>query len=835
MKIIKEKKYYIFSFLIPIVIFLIAGTFFHLYPFGDIGVLTIDGASQHPGLGSYFREVLLGNASLFYSFKGGLGYNFYSTAAYYLFSPLHVLSIFFKTENIQYFYALSVLLKFGLCGLSMFTFLKYRTGDKFSSLLLSVCYSLMAYHILYFSNYMWIDGVIMLPLVMLGIEKLLAKESNLYYLITLSASIIFNFYIGYMTCIFAVLYFIYRYVCNNKKDWSLFKEFFVLSFLAGLITSFVTVPVFLDMLTGKGTTFKNAKYFKFNLDFFASMCRFLVGSYRVNDISYGLPNVYTSLLVIVLNISFYFNRKISTKQKIASLVVTLFFFLSFSFNLLDYGWQMFQEPIWFPNRYTFLLSFFLITVASEGAKGFQSMKVEKRKWLICYTLLFAIMIASAWYCKILNNPIQVALGISSLVTLVGYVVIRKKKWMILTVLVVELLANTMYTFKMFAFNHNLNAVEEQNRKIVTDVQHIKDLEKENNDFYRMEFNEQFTHNNGAYFNFNGVTFFSSMRNSQLVNFVEHYLGVYTDKVCRIDYSTDNPFLNAFLGVKYLTSAGENRYYENIYTGRTPYYLNKENLPLAFVVSPDVYDTQLIKNDYLENYDKIMSDVSGLPTGRFKTANLKTVNYKLIQEGNRELFRLQKTGYNKIMYYGKAAESGFLYFKNIKNFKKYDGKFYINGEQIDESKMSSIMYVSKDEKWEIIFEAETTGEMPYELNKSDIDVYFLNEKDYLQFAKTAQDNKMTISQYEKDDYIKGTVEAKGESVLFTTIPFDKGWNVYVDGEKVEIKKIYDTFVALDLKPGEHEIEFKFIPRGLHASLGVILIGIVMSAVYLHKRK
>ena len=204
MKIIKEKKYYIFSFLIPIVIFLIAGTFFHLYPFGDIGVLTIDGASQHPGLGSYFREVLLGNASLFYSFKGGLGYNFYSTAAYYLFSPLHVLSIFFKTENIQYFYALSVLLKFGLCGLSMFTFLKYRTGDKFSSLLLSVCYSLMAYHILYFSNYMWIDGVIMLPLVMLGIEKLLAKESNLYYLITLSASIIFNFYIGYMTCIFAV-------------------------------------------------------------------------------------------------------------------------------------------------------------------------------------------------------------------------------------------------------------------------------------------------------------------------------------------------------------------------------------------------------------------------------------------------------------------------------------------------------------------------------------------------------------------------------------------------------------------------------------------------------
>jgi len=94
-KVFINKKYVLLSFFVPVLLFIVAGTFSNLFPLGEKSILAYDGAAQYPGLASYFIDVLKGTSSLLYSFKGGLGYNYYSTAAYYLFSHLNIFLVRF--------------------------------------------------------------------------------------------------------------------------------------------------------------------------------------------------------------------------------------------------------------------------------------------------------------------------------------------------------------------------------------------------------------------------------------------------------------------------------------------------------------------------------------------------------------------------------------------------------------------------------------------------------------------------------------------------------------------------------------------------------------------
>ena len=204
-KFLKNYKVEILSFVIPIIIFLLACAFSGIVPFGEKYIVSYDGSAQYPGFTNILINALKGKNSLFYTFKGGLGYNFYATAIYYLFNPTNILSIFFNNTNIMYFYELIILLRIGLCGLTMSIYLRsYKTYDK-SRLLFSIAYALMAYNVVYFYNFMYFDTVVLLPLVILGLDKILRRESSKLYIIFLSLAIISNFYIGSMVCIFCLL------------------------------------------------------------------------------------------------------------------------------------------------------------------------------------------------------------------------------------------------------------------------------------------------------------------------------------------------------------------------------------------------------------------------------------------------------------------------------------------------------------------------------------------------------------------------------------------------------------------------------------------------------
>ena len=173
-KDIMKSKYfnYVLAFILPIlilfIVFSLKGVFFdgERLAFGDM-------QAQYMHMLVYFKNILLGKESIFYSISKGLGGDMYSTFAYYMISPLNLLVLLFKTKHIMQAIYLIIMIKFGLSSLTMYTYLSYKNPNKKNmAILFGLCYALMAYNVNNYFCIMWFDAIYMLPLILLGLEKL---------------------------------------------------------------------------------------------------------------------------------------------------------------------------------------------------------------------------------------------------------------------------------------------------------------------------------------------------------------------------------------------------------------------------------------------------------------------------------------------------------------------------------------------------------------------------------------------------------------------------------------------------------------------------------------
>ena len=167
----------ILSFLVPVLLWLLAIAVYGIFPFGEYTLLTSDMFFQYTYFFEFYQRVLQEGIDIFYSFAYGLGSETLGLIAYYLASPLNFILYFFSKENITEAILTINLIKIGLCGLSFGIFLKAKFNKKsWINIGFSTCYALMAYNMVYQFNIMWLDGVILLPIIVLGIDRLFEKN-----------------------------------------------------------------------------------------------------------------------------------------------------------------------------------------------------------------------------------------------------------------------------------------------------------------------------------------------------------------------------------------------------------------------------------------------------------------------------------------------------------------------------------------------------------------------------------------------------------------------------------------------------------------------------------
>ncbi len=86
----------------------------------------------------------------------------------------------------------------------------------------------------------------------------------------------------------------------------------------------------------------------------------------------------------------------------------------------------------------------------------------------------------------------------------------------------------------------------------------------------------------------------------------------------------------------------------------------------------------------------------------------------------------------------------------------------------------------------------------------------------------KDEVLDVTEYTSKS-LKGTINVKKDNLLYTSIPYEKGWKIYVDGRRADITLIADVFMGVELSAGEHTVEFIYSPTQVYAAVFLSLLG------------
>ena len=395
--------YLLFCFFVPVVlmygIYVVKG----IYPFYNGSPLVLDLNAQYVSFFEALRDFALGERSILYSFSRSLGGEFMGMVAYYMASPLTYITVLFPKDRIQEAVLTILLLKCGLSGASFGFYLhkKSRNPQKLTIFTFALMYALSAYAIVQQHNTMWIDALIWFPLFAYGLENLVYRKKYKLYVISLSVIMICNYYIGFMVCIFAVLYFFFCYFSKTKQEINPCGEklhfikagsrFAIFPLLSAAISAFMLIAAYYSLQFGK-TEFSSPNWaMEANFDIIDFLTKFLPGSYDTVEPS-GLPFIYCGLLTLLLLPVYFLSKKITSREKIASLALISVLILSLFLKPLDLIWHGFSMPNWLNARYSFMLCFVLLVIAY---KAFGNLQTISEKFILGTAAFLVLFVAVA--------------------------------------------------------------------------------------------------------------------------------------------------------------------------------------------------------------------------------------------------------------------------------------------------------------------------------------------------------------------------------------------------------------------------------------------------------
>ena len=816
----KKVIHYILAFIIPVTIITLIFAINRIAPFGTHPIRMYDSYYQYTGFLLNLKDFN------FYSLKVGLGFNYYATAAYYLLSPFNILFLFSSIKNFDIFYMIVILLKLGLASVTMSILLNYKNYNK-ASLLFGIIYSMSGFMVTYYYNIMWFDGIILLPLVILGLKRLVNENKPLLYLIFLTLTLITNFYIAYMIAIMTTLFFIYLIVnCEKEKRKKAIINFIIYSLLSGLISSVVLLPAFFGLLMGKASGYKRHDFTRYdginnNIKlFFYKLCP---GTYYHGDQNNAGPMIiYSSLYIFVLFVLIIFNPKYSFKYKVSTFIFFMIFFLSFAFRFFDYAWQLFQRPVWFNSRYAFNFSFFLIYVAYDNYLNKEHIKTKDNNY--AYLMLLTIIIfISSFVIRIMdiNNHSQIIIniivGVISILLLFSYFLfINKKKfnYYVLMLIVIELCVNGLLTIRHNVSPKNLTTINRYTDSLIEVIDKVPN--KEN---YRMELTVPQTSNDGLVYNYNGVNYFNSIRNQNYVDFAEYIVEFNVNSHCNTKINYYDPLILELLNIKYLV--GTTNYYQTIdsHQGKKIYDTTFES-SYGYLVSNKIKDLKLNKDD-LKAYK--ISDIINTMIGEnnvyyhdidYQKSSTKLENVEIV-DNKFKLIDSKKEAYIKLKF---MVNENTLFTAH----KEYRGviNVKVNGKAIGDIYLYPL---AKNDLVEI--EVKHKANQKIEL----LQMHLIDIKNTNHAIETMNKHKLELTK--GDSLINGTVDVKNDETLFLSLPYEKGFVIKVDGKKVPYYKVLDAFVGVDIKEGKHTISIDYVSEGFNIGLVLSISGIILSTTAL----
>ncbi len=912
-----RNRYYLMAFFIPIILMYICYAIFGLYPFGEESVLALDFNAQYVYYFEALRDAFWGDGSIFYNWSRNLSGGYMGIIGYYLASPFTLIVMLLPEKMMLTSLLIMILAKIGSASLAFHHYLlKSKKLQPLPALIFGILYSMMAYMVIQTIDPMWLDGLVFLPLIALGVEYLIDDGRKVNYIIPIAVMFVANFYIGYMIGIFTGIYFIY-YLClgteqKNRKFYDLFYtcvSFGICTIVAIMCASFMILPVYKALSLGKFDFTTPDFTFKTQFDPIILLRQLLTCQYDSVNVQ-GSPEIYCGILTVVLVPLFFMNQKIALKSKIGYGFLLFVLFFSMYIKPIDMRWHGGQVPNWLPFRYSFIVSFVLLSMAATAFRELEHIDTAKFGGVFFGFMAVCLFINTQNYESMDEmKSIWLSVGLSAVYLLLLYGMMNKKTSTVLPVVLLcavsgELLFNTVET---------MHAVDEevayssrasyrtfvQSGRAATDLMEQYDKEHSNGidgGLYRSEKTYSRCVNDNMAFGLKGLTHSSSVMNAQTLNFIETMGYNMRSYYSRYDGTTE--LADSLLGIKYVLYKEDSfprpllhpsyqkveEYnfddYDDKNADGTPrnktieIYQNPNALSIGYLVDDDLLKIDHLGNDNPFNSQNVLlstmmgetvfdeagqiasvteyytpvsdvetilgavtvSDYNGQPTYTKMESGDPTVDYRFTVMQNKRIYAYLKTENEQAVNLWLGVWDNITETYDFKSYGRYfetrnycilDLGVYDVG-----TKVALRMTVDNDQNATIV-------KAPY--------FYYFNEDVFQEDIDVLKTQQMQIEK-QNATYIRGTVNVQAGQILFTSIPYEEGWTVKVNGQKVQApvdgqNQIVDAPQCLKAmiyvpfeEAGTYTVTMSYMPPYFLLGIGMLAVGIgVIIMFYLYDRK
>ena len=855
---------FLLAFLFPALTVLAAFAITGCHPFGDRTILTVDLYHQYCPFLVAFRNKVLSGQSLFYSWNDGLGQEYYAAYANYAASPLNIFSLFFTAKTMPVFIMFVTCFRAGLASTFMLMFLSANDNKRIDNItvVFSSSYALCGWFISFFWNIMWCDAVVLLPLIALGLRKLLLEHKYGLYIVSLAIAIVSNYYAGYFLCLFMVLfapaYYLCLFSCEKPKGDPgrlCFKTFIgaavrfaFSSILAAGTSAALTVPTYLILknCSATGDTLKPDYSLQNNLfDFFGRLM--VAANPNIRD---GMANVYSGIVIVLLLPLFFMLPKrtgIKVKHKIVFGTLLAVMYLSLTNRTLNFIWHGFHFPNQIPYRESFLMSFLLVFIGFLTIRRIRSLGVKYVTGAVLSSAAFLVL-----YEKFgTGNEGYLQIGVTLLFLIiqgaalhtVSNINVRKSEFFLETLLTVtmmfEMFAASLISIGLVARHEGFTSYSPYGRNYRDVASYVNDVEGSEGhmNFERSELYPNNICDLQSLYNVKGLSIFSSTARESFVKYMRNY-GFHNNNINGLRNAGLTRVTATLLNVRNLVEIDKTQsvpaLFEQEYKGKiVSSWANKDALSVGFMTDPGVID-------YAPDYDKNI-DVFDKTNAWVRSMGADNV-YKPVT-----LITGETSGLNTV-----DRESQALAFTVSNNVPNNEYSFNVTIEDADigsdiylyanSKKGGSVTVECGDttRKFEIrSYQIITCGVFDgtpihvyvkySESPSSNITLYGyqLDRAGYDNMLEKFSDEQLNVTKYDTTS-IEGHIDVKEDGLLFLSIPYAEGWTAVVDGKETEIVPIQDALMGIRLSQGSHDVALKYTPAGFKAGLLISAASVVMIA-------
>jgi uncharacterized membrane protein YfhO len=850
----KEKWAYFAAIGICIFIVLLHCITRGIWIFGENTLFVKDAGCQYIYYMSEIWNKFHSGGSFFFSWSVEAGIDSYLNMMNYVLSPFNLIVWILPRTCLENAVQFVMFLRWILLSFSMVYYILHTDRNKIKqhrnlvAVLLGVSYACSAVMLADFVQISWLDVFFISPYLLLMFERLIDYGKWKGYYILLAISMILNLYLAYVMCLFLLLWFF-------NQTYGSWKEFFKKGLLfagVSLLATFSSMISLLVSMLGIQT-----RYVEDDRGFdptrlagtLASLKDWMRGSYMfddVTDIYTNTPHIYMGVFSGILLLVFLF-VKIDVKTKVKRMITALCILAGFFVGGINYIWHAFVIPNGYYYRFAFVWVLFAIYVCMETIPYLQMLRI---RWMALISVAVIALFSVVFFRETDLQEFYVYLIAILLfaVYMILLVLHRKKsittKSFLIIVSVLTIVELSVNAYNLFG---GYDAVSVENRyengSAVTLAAQLP--ANESGDRVAIaDVDIDF----GMWTGLNTVKGFASVSNAGLLQ-VLTMLGAspYVSET-GTDFIGASPLLNYMLNIKYgigryaasfsdteqISSDGNMNLYEMQRTGAFGYMVNND------VETWNPTEIQLFdgQNDFAKKATGIGDFMTNLPFDGVVQADY---GYLRMDDDYQYSFVVSQDT-SAVMLTYEVPEDMDLYLYSLLDktmsvrYVKLDGDvIYQDGEYYK----GGTIHIGNVKKGQVV----TMMQMMYGYRGEEATFSYqfasFDDEQYQKVYDKLSESLLDVEVFE-DTYVKGTIEAKEDGVMMTSIPAKDGFTVYVDGEETDFEAIGNAFIGIPLKAGTHTVEFKYMTpyfkEGLAGSLCGIIIFIVICIVeQLRKKK